>query len=59
VTRAVARTPHGLLAHAIRAHLIIRKKIGVRLKPFDAFPDGDSTDELSAFLATLIPAAPE
>lgn len=59
VTRAVARTPDGRLVHAVRAHLIVRKEVGVQLKPFDAFPDGDRTDGLSALLATLLTVSPE
>lgn len=53
VTRAVARTPDGRLIHAVRSHLIVRKEVGVQLKPFDAVPDDDRTDGLAAFLATL------
>lgn len=54
VTRAVARTPDGRLIHAVRSHLIVRKEVGVQLKPFDILPDEDRTDGLTAFLATLV-----
>lgn len=58
VTRAIARAENGNIVHAVRAHLIVRKEIGVQLKPLAAFPEEDRTDGLSAFLATLIPATP-
>lgn len=58
VTRAVARTPDGRLVHAVRSHLIVRKDVGVQLKPFDTLPDEHRTDGLSAFLATLVPGPP-
>ena len=59
VTRAIARAADGGLMRADRAHLIVRKDVGVQLKPLAALPDEGRTDGLSAFLATLIPALPE
>jgi hypothetical protein len=58
VTHAVGRTPGGRLVHAVRSHLIVRKDIGVQLKPLDVLPDEHRADGLGAFLATLLLTPP-